>query len=400
VDYALSIKQPWAALVVHGFKTIEIRRWATPRRGRILIHAARTPDPRPEAWAHVPDTLENATRLEGGILGQAQLVDCRTYKSSQAFARDRLLHLNEPGWFQGPAMHGFVFADARPLTFRRWPGSLYFFEVPTVLDTVEPTSTGLLVSVRSVAEAAAALEGGADVIDVKEPRHGALGRAPAEVTADILRLIAGRCPVSAALGELAELREPGVVPGLSFVKCGLAHLGRGTGWQRRLRDLRARVAQQPQPPAVVTVAYADWERARAPSWLDVAEYALRQPGSVLLIDTFDKTLRLPSRTGPSPRRRDRAGGRAGSPATLLDWLSLEQVRQLCRRCHGAGVRVAVAGSLRLPHLLHLLDARPTWFAVRGAVCEANDRDGAVHVLKVRSLAELLRWKQAPAIDES
>ena len=57
--YALSIKQPWAALLVAGIKTVEIRRWPTNRRGRILIHAARIPDPRPEAWALVPDELRS-----------------------------------------------------------------------------------------------------------------------------------------------------------------------------------------------------------------------------------------------------------------------------------------------------------------------------------------------------
>ena len=51
-------------------------------------------------------------------------------------------------------------------------------------------------------------------------------------------------------------------------------------------------------------------------------------------------------------------------------------------------------ALRLPHIRHLLETRPTWFAVRGAVCEANRRDGPVHVLKVRSLAGLLHWKPA------
>ena len=56
-QYALSLKQPWAALLVHGGKTIEVRRWATSRRGRILIHAARVPDPRPEAWTQVPPEL-------------------------------------------------------------------------------------------------------------------------------------------------------------------------------------------------------------------------------------------------------------------------------------------------------------------------------------------------------
>ena len=60
--YALSLKQPWAALLVHGRKTIEVRRWATKRRGPVLIHAARVPDPRPEAWAQLPPELREAAR--------------------------------------------------------------------------------------------------------------------------------------------------------------------------------------------------------------------------------------------------------------------------------------------------------------------------------------------------
>ena len=54
LPYALSVKQPWAALIVAGLKTIEVRRWPTGRRGRILIHAAREPDKRADVWRHVP----------------------------------------------------------------------------------------------------------------------------------------------------------------------------------------------------------------------------------------------------------------------------------------------------------------------------------------------------------
>ena len=42
-------------------------------------------------------------------------------------------------------------------------------------------SVNLLVSVRSRQEAAAALAGGADIIDIKEPSQGSLGRAAASV---------------------------------------------------------------------------------------------------------------------------------------------------------------------------------------------------------------------------
>ena len=66
---ALSLKQPWATLLAHGRKTIEIRRWPTNRRGRILIHAARIPDPRPEAWALVSKDLWTYAQLVGGFIG-------------------------------------------------------------------------------------------------------------------------------------------------------------------------------------------------------------------------------------------------------------------------------------------------------------------------------------------
>ena len=51
--------------------------------------------------------------------------------------------------------------------------------------------TRLLVSVRSAAEAEAALTGGASVIDVKEPTRGALGRADDGVIADVIGAVAG-----------------------------------------------------------------------------------------------------------------------------------------------------------------------------------------------------------------
>src|SRR5437879_5820555 len=94
--------------------------------------------------------------------------------------------------------------------------------------------TELLVSVRSVAEAEAALLGGADLIDVKEPERGALGRAKGATIAAVLRRISRRRPVSAALGELADFSCPYPGAGLAYVKSGLAGcLGRA-GWQREL----------------------------------------------------------------------------------------------------------------------------------------------------------------------
>ena len=47
---AMSVKQPWAALLVAGLKTIEVRTWSARQRGRVLIHAGKFADDRPEGW--------------------------------------------------------------------------------------------------------------------------------------------------------------------------------------------------------------------------------------------------------------------------------------------------------------------------------------------------------------
>jgi hypothetical protein len=132
--YALSVKQPWAALLVAGRKTIEVRKWATRVRGRVYIHAAKAPDDRPEAWALVPDDLRPLAQLIGGIIGAADLTGCVLYRSPAGFAADAAKHLNRPEWFETPRMFGFVFRGGAPIPFVPCKGNVRFFtvEVPSV----------------------------------------------------------------------------------------------------------------------------------------------------------------------------------------------------------------------------------------------------------------------------
>jgi hypothetical protein len=128
-EYALSLKQPWATLVVHGLKTVEVRRWPTARRGRILIHAARIPDERAQGWDRVPEPLKESAHLLGGILGAAEIVACRHYRKLEEFVKDQDAHLNEPGWFEAAGLFGFAFEKPEVLPFRKYPGWMRFFPV-------------------------------------------------------------------------------------------------------------------------------------------------------------------------------------------------------------------------------------------------------------------------------
>ena len=127
--YALSLKQPWAALVVAGRKTVEVRKWATAIRGRVYIHAARVPDNRAEAWAQVPDDLKPLSQLRGGLIGAADLTACLSSRSAAVFAADVPRHLNAPDWFEAPRMYGFVFRGAEPVPFACCKGNVRFFTV-------------------------------------------------------------------------------------------------------------------------------------------------------------------------------------------------------------------------------------------------------------------------------
>jgi uncharacterized protein (UPF0264 family) len=371
-EYALSVKQPWATLLVHGLKTIEVRRWPTARRGRVWIHAAALPDERPDVWQQLPASLVAEAREQcGGLIGSAALVDCKVYRTTKLFCADRALHHNRPDWFRPPLMYGFVFADPQRTRFQPCSGQVRFFRLdrPSPADAVEQ-APGLLVSVRDASEAVAALAGGAALIDVKEPQRGALGRADDAVIAAVADAVARRRPVSAALGELRQavgVGLPSAADRLQFVKWGPSgYRGHTLAWEMELNAVVARLKRTQPGCAFVAVAYADWQRSGAPPPPDICAYAGNHGAGAVLIDTWHK-----------------------DGTNLLDWLDPEALGRLAADCLAAGVPLALAGSLGAEQIRRLLPIAPAWFAVRSAACKGGRRQGPVRTDRVRQLVGLL-----------
>lgn len=69
----LTIKQPWATLIMQGDKRFEFRSWQTKYRGDLLIHAGKGTDK--EAMKRLAKYLPDEIPL-GKILGKVTLVDC------------------------------------------------------------------------------------------------------------------------------------------------------------------------------------------------------------------------------------------------------------------------------------------------------------------------------------
>jgi (5-formylfuran-3-yl)methyl phosphate synthase len=239
--------------------------------------------------------------------------------------------------------------------------------------------TRLLVSVRSVIEARAALAGGAAIIDVKEPSHGSLGRARNSTIHEVTDFVARAqrrkhgIPVSAALGELAENSEPLPSSKLDYVKWGLA--GMGAEWQRKLLQATNKMQRSHADCQPVPVAYADWRQAQSPLPQAILGFVIDHSWTVFLLDTWQKDGR-----------------------TLLDWITLREISQLCRECHRHGIRLALAGSLRPKQITRLLRLDADIIAVRGAACRGDSRLGMVDAARVRRLVDLLTPSPATLAD--
>ena len=225
--------------------------------------------------------------------------------------------------------------------------------------------TRLLVSVRNADEACRALAGGADLIDVKEPSRGSLGAASPEALGKVLEAIAGRVPVSAALGELLDVQPSElahVSPQLAFAKLGMAGCARQAEWPR---VWAAALARLPASVGRVAVVYADWRTAAAPSPEATLELAKSLDCAAVLVDTFDKS--------------------RGSLCELWSDAELRFVATV----REAGLLAVVAGSLTIGDLARVRAIGADFVAVRGAVCR-DSREGRLEARLVERFARALR----------
>ncbi|HZI22412.1 MAG TPA: (5-formylfuran-3-yl)methyl phosphate synthase [Gemmatimonadales bacterium] len=220
----------------------------------------------------------------------------------------------------------------------------------------------LLVSVLDAREARAALTGGADVIDAKDPGQGALGRLSPATLASICAAVAGARPVSAALGDATEGTAAAArcAPSdLRFVKLGFG----GVTDEARAARLALTTRQAAALTGLVLVAYADWRRAQSLEPARVIAVAERIGAEGVLVDTAHK---------------DRA---------LFELVSPDRVAAMVHTVHGAGMFAALAGSLTERDFGTARALGAELVGVRGAAC-VGGRTGRVSPARVARLAAL------------
>jgi hypothetical protein len=114
---ALSLKQPYAELVVSGKKSIELRNWNTKFRGEFFIHSSKIPD---------KEAMEKFGFKElplGSIVGEAELVEVKHYSNKAEHDKDKELHLASSDWGD----YGFVLKNPKRINPILAKGSLNFW---------------------------------------------------------------------------------------------------------------------------------------------------------------------------------------------------------------------------------------------------------------------------------
>ena len=226
----------------------------------------------------------------------------------------------------------------------------------------------LLVSVSDAAEARAAVDGGADIIDAKNPSMGSLGAVRPDVLSEIRRAVDPSGLVTAAVGDadpanaVEEFARELAVRGARLVKVGFAGIAEAGRVEEIIGRLARACALVDEASGVVAVAYAD---ARACGSIDahaLLPIAGRSGASGVLVDTADKR-------GPG----------------LLDLWSMLTLESWVSEAHAYGLMVAVAGKLGLADLHAVADAGADVAGVRGAAC-VDGRAGRVSSERVRALA--------------
>ena len=223
--------------------------------------------------------------------------------------------------------------------------------------------TGMLASVNSLAEALLVLNAEVDIIDLKQPEQGALGALEVSDVKKIVAEIAGRCPVSATIGDLPM--QPELVfnavkamseTGVDYIKIGFFP---GDDWHGTVKKLAELTGQN---HALIAVLFADTQ-------VDFAIINLLKVAGFkgVMLDTMNK-----------------------QSGALLQVMSMAKIVGFIAQVRKLELICGLAGSLRLEDIPVLLPNKVDYLGFRGALCEGQNRSGQLNKQAVIQIKELIQ----------
>ncbi len=232
----------------------------------------------------------------------------------------------------------------------------------------------VLVSPMSVEEALESLKGGADIIDVKNPKEGSLGANFPWVIREIKDIVKKEGKLlSATVGDMefkpgtASLAALGAaVAGADYIKVGLFGVRTENQVYEMMRNVVKAVKDYNPNAMVVAAAYADFSRINSVPPLKIAEPAYKAGCDVIMVDTGIK-----------------------DGKNLFEFMSIEELQKFIESARERGMLSALAGSLSWDHIERLKMLSPDVIGVRTMVCE-NGRNSKIRSDLVAKLVSAMR----------
>ncbi len=231
----------------------------------------------------------------------------------------------------------------------------------------------LLVSPINLKEALEAIEGGADIIDVKNPREGSLGASYPWIIREIKDALPPGMELSAPLGDMDYKPGTASLAALGLAKLGVDYIKVGLYGIRDVEealDMGMHIVKSVEGTGakVVLAGYADYRFTGSVNPLDLPSVAQECGAHGVMIDTARK-----------------------NGKTLLDHISAKELDVFTRDAHSGDVLVALAGSLGPKDIQMLRGIDFDIIGVRGAVCSNGDRvKGNITADKVKELKRRLK----------
>ncbi|EKF86478.1 (5-formylfuran-3-yl)methyl phosphate synthase [Methanobacterium formicicum] len=233
----------------------------------------------------------------------------------------------------------------------------------------------LLISPINTQEAREAINGGADIIDVKNPKEGSLGANFPWVIKNIREITPKDMQVSATLGDVPY--KPGtvalaaagaVVSGADYIKVGLYGTRNYSEALEVMENVVKAVHEFDEDAVVVASGYADAHRVGAVDPMDIPRVAADSGADLAMVDTAVK-----------------------DGKTLFDFMNEESISQFTTEIHEYGLKSALAGSVTEEQLPLLAELGCDVAGIRGAACVGGDRNtGHIHHEAVAKLKHLVK----------
>ncbi len=231
-----------------------------------------------------------------------------------------------------------------------------------------------MISPINTQEAREAINGGADIIDVKNPKEGSLGANFPWVIKNIREITPEKMHVSATLGDVPY--KPGTVSlaatgaavsGADYIKVGLYGTKNYTEALEVMENVVQAVDDINPDALVVASGYADAHRVGAVDPMEIPRVAADSGSDLAMVDTAIK-----------------------DGKTLFDFMDEKTIEKFTSKTHGYGLKSALAGSVTREQLPLLAELGCDVAGIRGAACIGGDRNsGTIHHQAVARLKQMM-----------